>query len=53
VANKYATMRCNVNNAVRVAFIGECCQSQAFLILCKSYQSTLAPCNRGPKQGST
>jgi hypothetical protein len=53
VANKYATMRCNVNNAVRTAFIGECCQSHAFLILCTSYQSTLAPCNRGPKQGST
>ena len=34
VANKYATMRCNVNGAVRTAFVGECCQSQAFLILC-------------------
>jgi hypothetical protein len=61
VANKYATMRCNVNGAVRTAFVGECCQSQAFLILAVShrhflfcaYQSTLVPCNRGPKQGST
>jgi len=53
VANKYATMRCNINNAVRTAFIGECCQTQAFLIMCTSYQSMLAPCNRGPKQGST